>query len=71
LAEQPVLAIYEEAVGRRLVNVSCEEQVRKFVLLDRPFSIEADELTPTLKMRRAAIYDHFSEQIVSLYADGA
>ena len=36
-------------------------------LLDRGFTIETGELTPTLKLRRAVVHQHFAEQIARLY----
>ena len=42
-------------------------EVRDFVLLSRAFSIEREELTPTLKKRRPTIEDHFAEEIEAMY----
>jgi long-chain acyl-CoA synthetase len=63
-----VRAIYASVIGGCLAGVSHDEQVREFVLLDRGFTIETGELTPTLKLRRAVILQHFAEQIAQLYA---
>jgi long-chain acyl-CoA synthetase len=54
-----------------LANVSTYEQVRKFVLLPRPLSIEAGELTPKLSLRRQEITAHFAAEIESMYRSGA
>lgn len=43
------------------------ERVRKFALLDTPFSIESGELTPTLKLKRKVIEEKHNELIVSFY----
>lgn len=43
------------------------ERVRKFALLDTPFSIESGELTPTLKLKRKVIEEKHKELIVSFY----
>ena len=61
-------AIYAAVIGRCLAGVSHDEQVREFVLLDRGFTIETGELTPTLKLRRGVVLQHFAEQIAQLYA---
>jgi len=45
------------------------ERVRKFVILDRELSIEQDEVTPSLKVRRAVVLSHFAEDIKQIYAD--
>lgn len=44
------------------------ENVRKFTILPRNFSVEDGELTPTLKIKRRVVNDHFSEEIEAMYA---
>ena len=67
----PAEAILRERIDQRLANVSPHEQVRKFALLPRPFTIEASELTPKLSLRRQEITAHFAAEIESLYRTGA
>jgi long-chain acyl-CoA synthetase len=43
------------------------EQVKRFVLLPRDFSMEHGEVTPTLKLRRRAVIEHFSDEVENLY----
>ena len=69
LVHPDVLALYEERIAARLADVSRYEQVCKFTLLDRGFSIESGELTPTLKLRRATIETNLSDPIEAMYAD--
>ncbi len=45
------------------------ERVRRFVVLDRDFSQEAGELTPTMKMKRKAIESSFAETFDRIYTD--
>ena len=45
------------------------EQIKRFRILPRDFSLEQDELTPTLKIRRKVILEHFAEDVEALYAD--
>ena len=45
------------------------ERVRKFVILDRELSLEQDELTPSLKVRRSVVMNHFAPLIKQMYAD--
>ena len=68
LVHPQVRAMYQELIGRRLAGVSYHEQVRAFALLDRGFTIEMGELTPTLKLRRGAVQEHFAEKIRQLYS---
>jgi long-chain acyl-CoA synthetase len=45
------------------------EQIKRFVVLPRDFSQEEGEVTPTLKLRRRVIHEHFVDEIERLYAD--
>ena len=44
------------------------EQIKRFVILPRDFSQEEGEVTPTLKLRRRVIHDHFADEIEKLYS---
>jgi long-chain acyl-CoA synthetase len=44
------------------------EQIKRFVILPRDFSQEEGEVTPTLKLRRKVIHEHFADEIEQLYA---
>jgi long-chain acyl-CoA synthetase len=44
------------------------EQIKRFRILPRDFSIEEGELTPTLKLRRRVVQEHFADEIESLYS---
>ncbi|HEY5099961.1 MAG TPA: long-chain fatty acid--CoA ligase [Gaiellaceae bacterium] len=52
-------------VNRDRVRV---EQIKRFAILPRDFSQEAGELTPTLKLRRRVVHEHFGGEIEELYA---
>jgi len=43
------------------------EQVKRFVVLPRDFSAEEDEVTPTLKLKRSVVLNHFATEIEQLY----
>jgi long-chain acyl-CoA synthetase len=68
LAHAKVQEIYREELDRLLADVSHHEQVRRFTLLDRGFSIEQEELTPKLSLRRDVIAEHFATTIEQMYA---
>jgi len=55
-----------DEVNRDRVRV---EQIKKFAIVQREFSLEEGEVTPTLKLRRRVIHDHFAAEIEQLYAD--
>jgi long-chain acyl-CoA synthetase len=54
-----------DAVNRDRVRV---EQIKKFMILPRDFSQEEGEVTPTLKLRRRIVQQHFADEIEQLYA---
>jgi long-chain acyl-CoA synthetase len=54
-----------DAVNRDRVRV---EQIKRFAILPRDFSQAEGELTPTLKLRRRVVQDHFSDEIEALYS---
>jgi long-chain acyl-CoA synthetase len=62
-----VISFYEEKIKGLMKDYARVEQLRKFTLLPREFSIESGELTPTLKMKRKVINQNYSEIIEKMY----
>jgi long-chain acyl-CoA synthetase len=46
------------------------EQIKRFTILPREFTQAEGEVTPTLKLRRAVIHEHFADEIEELYESG-
>ncbi len=46
------------------------EQIKRFTILPRDFEMDRGEVTPTLKLRRRVVLDHFADEVHGLY-DGA
>jgi long-chain acyl-CoA synthetase len=57
----------EERVEELNQKFSNPEQIKKFFILPRDFSIDFGELTPTLKIRRKQITENWSKEIESMY----
>jgi long-chain acyl-CoA synthetase len=53
------------------VKLARVEQVKRFSILPRQFSIETGELTPTLKIKRKIVNTNFAKEIEALYSDEA
>ena len=62
-----VQARVQWAIDRVNATVSRSEQVRKWSLLDRELTVDAGELTPTMKVRRAVVAVRHAERLASLY----
>ena len=43
------------------------EQIKRFTILPRDFTMEQDEVTPTLKLKRRAIMQNFADAVDGLY----
>ncbi len=50
-------------------DLSHWEKIKKFVLLEEQFTVEKEEITPTLKLKRNVIDDHYREEIENIYKD--
>jgi long-chain acyl-CoA synthetase len=67
--EHPLLLeAVQEAVDRANRAVSKAESIRKFRILPNDFTIEGQELTPTLKVKRNVVADRYRDEIEALYA---
>jgi long-chain acyl-CoA synthetase len=67
LTHPQVLALYQERIAARLKDVAPYEQVKKFTLLSRAFSIDKEEMTAKLSLRRKVIEEHFAAEIQAMY----
>jgi long-chain acyl-CoA synthetase len=60
---------FAQRIDAVMQEVSNPERVKRFLVLDRPFQLDADELTATLKVRRNHIIGKFEHQLAALYDD--
>ena len=67
LDETGVHAAVQAAIDDVNADRSRFEQIKRFRVLPRDFTIEHDELTPTLKLKRKVILDHFADDVAALY----
>ncbi len=68
LANHPaVIDFLQKRCQQALADLSHMEQIKKFVVLPRPFSVEAEELTVSLKLRRSVIQEHYRDKLEKLY----
>jgi long-chain acyl-CoA synthetase len=57
----------QRAVDRVNADLSVIERVRRFILADEPFTIENEQLTPSMKIRRHVISQVYGERLIALY----
>ena len=67
-ADDEVRALIQKEVDQVNAGLPHWEQVKKFALVKRPWSIETGELTPTLKIKRRVVHERHAAEIQTLYA---
>ena len=65
--EERVRELVQGIVDRVNADHSRFEQIKKFAVLPRDFTMADDELTPTLKLKRRVCREHFAAEIDALY----
>ncbi len=73
-ADVAALAESDEVVGMIQAELNAAnahyaqvEQIKRFKILARDFTLESGELTPSLKLKRNVIYENYAEEFDSLY----
>lgn len=67
---EPVRALIKSEIARINAGLADFERVKKHALLERPFSIEAGELTPSMKVKRRVINEKYKDLIAWLTGPG-
>lgn len=62
-----ILMEIEKDINSVQKNLAAYEKVRRFSLLEKPFTIEANELTPTLKIKRKVVEEKYKDLIENMY----
>ena len=60
-------SIFQAIVNNVNKQLSQSKKIRKFLLTDKSFNIENNELTPTLKIKRRIVSANYAEQLDKLY----
>ncbi len=64
-----IRAEIQRAIDELNTGFARVEQLKKFAVLPRQLSIEGGELTPTLKVKRNMVSEHFADVIDDMYTD--
>ncbi|MCK4530506.1 MAG: long-chain fatty acid--CoA ligase, partial [Candidatus Marinimicrobia bacterium] len=67
LGNQEVYALFESELEEFQIQLARYEKSKKILLIGEPFTIENEELTPSLKVRRKKVEEHYMKQIEALY----
>ncbi|MDR3606019.1 MAG: long-chain fatty acid--CoA ligase [Oligoflexia bacterium] len=72
LIERPeVLRLYQERIDDHNTRLARHEQIKKFALLSKEFTVEGGEITPTMKTRRNQIIATYHDVIEKMYTEAA
>ena len=63
-----VLALFEDAVSEYNQLFNQVEQVKKFTLIPREWTVDKGEMTPKLSIRRKIVLEHHDKEIAEMYA---
>jgi long-chain acyl-CoA synthetase len=67
MGREDIQGSVEQAVTRANTRVSSSEQIKKFIILDVDFSGTRDEITPTMKLKRAVVAANYKDILEKLY----
>ena len=67
LSDDEIHSEIEEHIEKSNHQFARSHQIKKFLILPRQFTEADGELTPTMKMKRSVIHDHYAQEISDLY----
>lgn len=65
--DEQVRAAIQKVVDKANASVSKAEAIKKFTILSRDFTLEDEEITNSLKVRRHIVTEHFKAEINAMY----
>ena len=66
--KKEIRELMEKEMGKIQKNLANYEKVRKFTLLEKPFTLETGEITPSLKIKRKVVEEKYSDRIEKMYS---
>jgi long-chain acyl-CoA synthetase len=69
VAHPTIRRLIQDEIDRINGNLDRQEKIRRFALIPHDFTIDADEITPSLKVKRKMIDQKYKEMIDQMYAD--
>ncbi len=65
-----VQKLYRQEIDNVSKDLARYETIKKFALIEEPFTIESGELTPTLKVKRRIVEERYKDIIDKMYEEG-
>ncbi|MEN6475572.1 MAG: long-chain fatty acid--CoA ligase [Syntrophaceae bacterium] len=69
VSNEKVLKLYDGIMNEINAELGQVEKIKRFTLLDKPFSMENDEITPTLKIKRKKVQENYRAVIENMYVE--
>jgi long-chain acyl-CoA synthetase len=69
VANEKVRSLIQKEIDKFNQNLDRQEKIRRFALLANDFTIDNDEITPSLKVKRKVIDKRYKNLIDQMYAD--
>ena len=66
-SHEAIVQMLEGQVEKACQDLARYEQIKKIAVLDREFSLEEGEITPTMKVRRKVVVERYAARIDKLY----
>ncbi|HRS40169.1 MAG TPA: AMP-binding protein, partial [Bacteroidia bacterium] len=67
IANDQIKALIQKQVDEVNETLPRYEQIKYYKVLDKPFSVETGELTPTMKLKRRIVLENYKNEIESMY----
>ena len=71
LANPETLAKMEQEMQKQLRELAHFEMPKKVILVEKDFTVESGELTPTMKVKRRVVEKNYKDRIEALYSEPA
>ena len=69
VANPKVIALFDDIIAEYNTFFNHVEQVKKFALLDKEWTVESGEMTPKLSLKRKVVMENCKAAIESIYAE--
>lgn len=67
LKNKEFLKLLQKQINMSQSDLSSHEKVKRFTLIEEPFSIETGEMTPTMKIKRKVVEEKYNDLIEAMY----